>query len=143
MPAPWDGGHHLADTHRHAGLTPQKLAARSPTALTEFGHLLETFVVTEPLKQASWADWVSGAGHWRTRDGDEVDLVVERDDGAVMAFEVKVAGRVPGDDLAPLRTLRDAAGDAFVAGVTRYLGTRSYTYEDRLHVMPVARIRAP
>src|SRR5262249_9901551 len=36
-------------------LTPQKLAVRSPTALTEFGHLLETFVVTELLKQASWA----------------------------------------------------------------------------------------
>jgi predicted AAA+ superfamily ATPase len=30
-------------------LTPQKLAVRSPTALTEFGHLLETFAVTELL----------------------------------------------------------------------------------------------
>ncbi|WP_256788945.1 ATP-binding protein [Frankia sp. AvcI1] len=124
-------------------LTPQKLAARSPTALTEFGHLLETFVVTELLKQASWADWVSGVGHWRTRDGDEVDLVVERDDGSIVAFEVKAAGRVPGDDLAPLRKLRDAAGDAFVAGVALYLGARSYTFEDRLHVMPVDTIWAP
>ncbi|WP_261575998.1 ATP-binding protein [Frankia gtarii] len=124
-------------------LTPQKLAARSPTALTEFGHLLETFVVTELLKQASWADWVGGVGHWRTRDGDEVDLVVERDDGTVVAFEIKAAGRVPGEDLAPLRKLRDATGDAFVAGVVFYLGTRSYTFEDRLHVMPVDRIWAP
>jgi predicted AAA+ superfamily ATPase len=40
-------------------LNPQKLAVRSPTALTEFGHLLETFAVTELLKQASWADWVN------------------------------------------------------------------------------------
>jgi predicted AAA+ superfamily ATPase len=124
-------------------LTPQKLAARSPTALTEFGHLLESFVVTELLKQASWVDWVSGVGHWRTRDADEVDLVVERDDGMVVAFEVKAAGRVPGADLAPLRKLRDATGEAFLAGVALYLGARSYTFEDRLHVMPVDRIWAP
>jgi uncharacterized protein len=124
-------------------LTPQKLAVRSPTALTEFGHLLETFVVTELLKQASWAEGVSGVGHWRSRDGDEVDLVIERDDGMVLAFEVKAAGRVPGGDLAPLRKLRQAAGDAFLAGVALYLGARSYTFEDRLHVMPVDRIWAP
>lgn len=116
-------------------LTPQKLAARSPAALTEFGHLLETFLVTELHKQASWTDWVAGLGHWRTRDGDEVDLVVERDDGSIVAFEVKAAGRVPGEDLVPLRKLRDAVGEAFVAGVVLYLGARSYTYEDRLHVM--------
>jgi predicted AAA+ superfamily ATPase len=124
-------------------LTPQKLAVRSPATLTEFGHLLETFVVTELLKQASWTDWVGGVGHWRTRNGDEVDLVVERDDGMVVAFEVKAAGRIPGGDLAPLRKLRDAAGDAFLAGVAFYLGERSYTFEDRLHVMPVDRIWAP
>lgn len=123
-------------------LTPQKLAARNPTALTEFGHLMETFVVAELLKQASWMDGIGGVGHWRTRDGDEVDLVIERDDGAILAFEVKASGRVPGDDLAPLRKLRSAAGDAFVAGVALYLGSRSYTYEDRLHVMPVDALRA-
>ncbi|SBW21534.1 ATP-binding protein [Protofrankia symbiont of Coriaria ruscifolia] len=124
-------------------LTPRKLAARNPTTLTEFGHLLETFVVTELLKQASWTDWVSGAGHWRTRDGDEVDLVVERDDGMLVAFEVKAAGRVPGEDLVPLRKLRAATGDAFVAGVVFYLGTRSYTFEDRLHILPVDTLWAP
>lgn len=39
-----------------------------------------------------------GLKPWRTYDGVEVDLIVERDDGAVVAFEVKAAGRVPGDD---------------------------------------------
>jgi predicted AAA+ superfamily ATPase len=124
-------------------LTPDKLAARNPTALTEFGHLLETFVVTELLKQASWTAWFSGAGHWRARDGSEVDLVIERDDGAVVAVEVKASGRVPGEDLAPLRKLRENLGEAFVAGFVFYLGARSYTFEDRLHVMPVDRLWAP
>ncbi|NCD20610.1 MAG: ATP-binding protein, partial [Actinobacteria bacterium] len=37
-------------------LTPEKLAGLDPAALTEFGHLLETFVVGEVRKQASWLD---------------------------------------------------------------------------------------
>jgi predicted AAA+ superfamily ATPase len=121
-------------------LTAEKLDRRDPTALTELGHLLETFVVSELMKQASWMDGVAGIGHWRTRDGDEVDLVIERDDGAVVAFEVKAAQRVGGGELAPLRKLRDAVGEAFVAGVALHLGARSYTAEDRLHVLPVDRL---
>lgn len=121
-------------------LTPAKLAGRDPSALTEFGHLLETFVVGELLKQASWLDGIAGVGHWRTRDGDEVDLVFERDDGAVVAFEVKAAQRVGGSELAPIRKLREAIGPAFVAGIALHLGTRSYTAEDRIHVVPVDRL---
>lgn len=121
-------------------LTPERLGRKDPTALTELGHLLESFVVGELLKQTSWLDEVAAMGHWRTRDGDEVDLVLERDDGALVAVEIKAGGRVPGDDFRPLRKLRGAAGDAFLAGVVFYLGGRSYTYEDRLHVMPVDRL---
>jgi hypothetical protein len=58
-----------------------------------------------------------------------VDLVVERDDGAVLAFEVKAAGRVPGGEFGPLRKLRGAVGDPFMAGVVLYTGTRSYMRE--------------
>lgn len=121
-------------------LTPDKLAHRDATSLTELGHLLETFVVGELLKEASWMDGIAGVGHWRTYDGVEVDLVVERDDGAVVAFEIKAAGRVPGDDFRGLRKLRDAVGEAFVAGVVLYTGERGYTYEDRLHVLPIDRL---
>jgi len=138
---------HLLDSGvaaRLLRLGEDKLAARSAAALTEFGHLLETFVVTELLKQASWADWVAGVGHWRTTPGDEeVDLVVEREDGMIVAFEVKASGRIPGPDLNPLRKLRDALGEQFLAGVAFYLGTRSYTYEDRIHVLPVDSIWTP
>jgi len=124
-------------------LTTEKLARLDPTSLTEFGHLLETFVVGELLKQCSWLDGIGGYGHWRTHDGDEVDLVVERDDGAVLAFEVKASGRVSGDSLRPLRKLRDAVGDAFLAGVAMYTGTRSYAADDRLFVLPIDRLWTP
>ncbi len=124
-------------------LSADRLASRDPSALTEFGHLLETFVVGEILKQVSWVDGVSGVGHWRTRDGDEVDVVLDLDDGGVVAFEVKAAQRVGTKELGPLRKLRDALGPAFLAGIALHLGERSYTAEDRIHVVPVDRLWSP
>ena len=121
-------------------LTPERLARLDPTSLTEFGHLLETFVVGELLKQASWLEGMAGAGHWRTHDGDEIDLVLERDDGGVLAFEVKASGRVSGSDMRALRKLRQAVGDRFLAGVALYTGSRSYVFDDRLLVLPIDRI---
>lgn len=103
--------------------------------MTEVGHLLETFVVAELVKQASWLDGIAGVGHRRTRDGDEVDLVVERDDGGVVAVEVKGSQRVDPREISPLRKLRDTAGSSFIAGIALHLGAQSYTAEDRLHVL--------
>lgn len=137
---------HVVDSGLAARLlriSPAKMASLDPTTLTEFGNLLETFVVGELRKQVSWLDASVTVGHWRTADGDEVDLVVERDDGAVVAFEVKAGERVPGDDLKALRKLRDALGDRFLAGVALSTGPRSYTYEDRIHVLPIDRIWRP
>lgn len=121
-------------------LTPARMANLDPATLTEFGHLLETFVVSELLKQATWLDGIAGHGHWRTHDGDEIDLVVERDDGSILAFEVKAGSRVPGEALRPLRKLRDATGSKFHAGIALSTGERAYTYEDRIHVMPIDRL---
>lgn len=124
-------------------LSRERMESLDPTALTEFGHLLETFVVGEILKQASWSDSVSGLGHWRTRDGDEVDIVLERDDGKVVGFEVKAAGRVPQGELRGLRKLRSALGSRFVGGVALYTGRWAYTQEDRIHVVPIDQLWTP
>nr|WP_211192739.1 hypothetical protein [Actinoplanes sp. TBRC 11911] len=78
--------------------------------------------------------------HWRTHDGEEVGFVIEFDDGGVLAFEVKANERVAGADLKGLRALRDALGDRFIAGAALSTGLRSYTYEDRIHIMPVDRL---
>ena len=98
------------------------------------------FVVGELVKDASWMDGITGLGHLRTYEGHEVDLVVERDDGAVIGFEVKAATRVTGNDFRGLRKLRDTVGGAFVAGVVLYAGARGYNYEDRLHALPIDRL---
>jgi hypothetical protein len=39
-----------------------------------------------------------------------------------------------------MRLMRAKLGDAFLGGVVVNLGQRSYTYEDRLHVIPMDRL---
>jgi hypothetical protein len=118
-------------------LTESKLATRSAQAQTEFGHLLETFAVGEMLKQIGWVEGVGALGHWRTRDGDEVDLVVERGDGKVAGIEVKAGARVTGSDVGGLRKLRSRLGDAFLGGVCLYTGELSYRQDDHIQILPV------
>ncbi len=121
-------------------LTERKLGAASAPALTEFGHLLETFVVGEVSKQLDWLDAPVQRGHWRTHDGDEVDLVLEREDGKVAALEVKAASRVPTRELRGLLNLRRKLASQFLGGVVLYTGERAYTHNSGLHVVPIARV---
>jgi uncharacterized protein len=121
-------------------VTAARLAAAEPQAMTELGHLLETFCVGEVLKQVSWMDMSAQAGHWRTRDGDEVDLVLERDDGAIAAIEIKAGERVREADFRSMRKLRDEFAARFLGGVALYLGRHSYTQDDRLHALPIDRL---
>jgi predicted AAA+ superfamily ATPase len=124
-------------------LNPDKLAGLDPSALTDFGHLLETFVMGEVRKQASWLNEAVALGHWRTSDGAEVDLVIEYDDGTVIGLEVKASERAPAAEFRGLAQLRDALGPRFAAGIILTTGRRSYTYADRLHVMPIDRLWTP
>lgn len=134
---------HIVDSGlaaRLLGLTPMRLATLNPTAMSEFGHLLETFVVGELFKQSTWLDEQVQFSHWRTRDGDEVDLLAEADDGRVVAFEIKAAARVSDDAIRSMRKLRTVAGHAFTAGFLLYTGDWSYTVDDRIHVVPINRL---
>lgn len=124
-------------------ITPEKLVRLDPTTVTEFGNLLETFVAGELRKQVSWMDEPVHVGHWRTHDGAEVDYIVEFDDGGVVAFEVKANERISRKDFTGMRALRDLLGNRFLAGIGLSTGARSFTYEDRLHVMPIDRLWRP
>jgi uncharacterized protein len=122
------------------GITPEKLARRQPAALAEFGHLFETFVVGEILKQASWRHDVRHLGHWRTHNNQEVDLVVETHDGSVVGFEIKAGREVDQKALRGLVALREALGDQFHAGFLLNTGAEAYRIDDRIHVCPIDRI---
>jgi uncharacterized protein len=101
------------------------------------GPALESFVAMELVKQRGWSKRQPTLRHWRDRNGPEVDLVVEADDGTVGAIEVKASSGVAVGDAKHLMRLRDAVGDRFAAGVVLYLGDRMVPLGDRLWALPV------
>jgi uncharacterized protein len=102
------------------------------------GSFLETFVVTEVVKQATMIDQALALAHFRDRTGVEVDLVVERTDGSVIAIEVKSAATVDRSDGRGLRFLRDRLGDRLTAGVVFYTGPLTVQLDDRIWATPVS-----
>jgi predicted AAA+ superfamily ATPase len=131
---------HLVDTGVMAwllGLSPEKIAKSDPAVLTDYGHVVETFAVGEILKQVSWWDAPVGIGHFRTPAADEVDLVLERDDGDVIAFEIKAGTRVDGHDLRGIRALRARLGTRLLAAVVLYTGPFAYVHDEGTLVLPL------
>jgi predicted AAA+ superfamily ATPase len=125
---------------RQLGLTSEKLLSKDPAALTEYGHLLETFTVSEIMKELSWMDDTVLTGHWHTHDDMEVDFVIELPDGSVYGFEIKSGSRISADSFKGLAALSRFSGSSFKAGFVLYTGTRSFCYADRLYVMPISKL---
>ncbi|MDE0320380.1 MAG: ATP-binding protein [Acidimicrobiaceae bacterium] len=124
-------------------LPPARLGSLEPAALQQFGHLFETFVVGEVLKQSSWLEHQPTVGHWRSRDGAEVDLVLENGhDGTIIGVEVKAGARLRPADRRGLDALRRLVGDRFAAGVIFHTGPHCSRLDDsgRLIGLPVDRL---
>jgi predicted AAA+ superfamily ATPase len=121
---------------RLARLTPDQLGHLEYSEA--FGGLLEAFVAAEFLRQGGWSQRPFEVFHYRDRDGAEVDLVLEFDDGSVVGIEVKAATSFTAKQFSGLSRLRDALGDRFVAGVVVNTGHRGYRYADRLYGAPIS-----
>jgi predicted AAA+ superfamily ATPase len=77
--------------------------------------------------------------HLRTRGGEhEVDLIVERGDGRVVALEVKLAASVHDDDVRHLTWLADAIGDDLLDAAVITTGRDAYRRPDGIGVIPAA-----
>jgi predicted AAA+ superfamily ATPase len=125
---------------RLMGLTVEKLMAREAAAITEYRHLLETFAVSEILKELSWQDDTFLTGHWHTHEGKEVDFVIETMDGSLYGFEIKAAGRVGAESFDGLAALRKLAGGAFKGGFVLYTGPLAFRFDDGLYALPVSKL---
>lgn len=101
------------------------------------GPMLENFVLMELARQLTWADGRVRLHHYRTKDGVEVDAVLESADGRVVAVEVKAGSTVRAEDLSGLRHLADRVGSRFVAGYVLYTGQQTLPFGDRLRALPI------
>jgi predicted AAA+ superfamily ATPase len=78
-------------------------------------------------------------GHLRTHRGEhEVDLVVERDDGKVIALEVKLTSTPDDGDVRQLRWLGQVLGDELLDAAIITTGRDAYRRRDGIAVIPAA-----
>jgi predicted AAA+ superfamily ATPase len=101
------------------------------------GMTFETFAAMEIRRQIAWQENAPRQYHYRDRDGREVDIVLERRDGSVVAVEVKSAASASSRDFRGLRHLRDKLGDQFKAGILLYTGPSTVPFGDRLAAVPL------
>ncbi len=139
---------HLTDSGLAAALTGLDEAALRPPTAVATGPLLETFVAAEVARQAGARDRALALHHYRDNAGREIDFVLERPDGAVVALEVKATASPRARDLRHLAALRDrldaAEPGAFRAGVLLHAGPHALTLGDRLYSAPIDALwRAP
>lgn len=103
-----------------------------------FGSFLEAFVAAELLRQRTWSDERFDVYHWRDRNTDEVDIVLELGDGRIIGIEVKSATSFTAKQFKGLTRLRDELGAKFVAGIVLGTAAHGYRYADRLYGAPVS-----
>jgi predicted AAA+ superfamily ATPase len=105
---------------------------------TRFGALLESFVVSELLKLASWSERRVSFSHYRTKDQDEVDVVIEDRRGRIVGIEVKASATVRPQDFRGLRQLQEAVGDRFVRGLVLHDHDRVTPFGEKLQAAPIS-----
>lgn len=136
--------HHLADpalAARLLGLGSDTLLEGDgtpvgPQAGTMLGHLFESLVtlcVRVPSQAAE-----AQVAHLRTRNGDhEIDLVLVRDDGRVLAIEVKLATTITDQDTKHLHWLADRLGGRLLDAIIINTGPHAYRRRDGIGVIPL------
>lgn len=128
---------HFLDTGLLAALRATT-ASQLQKDRTAYGPLLESFVVSEVLKLATWSGQRLRISHFRTKEQDEVDLVIEDRRGRVIGIEVKASATVRAQDLRGLRQLQAAVGDKFVQGLVLHDHDRITPFDEKLHAAPVS-----
>jgi len=127
---------HVTDTGLAAALLGYDAGALNADK-TLLGQMLETFVLQELRRQASWNEEDHRFHHFRDKDGAEVDIVLERGAGRVAGVEVKASATVTAADFRGLRKLKEASGKRFAAGVVLYDGETTATFGPNLYAVPV------
>ncbi len=127
---------HLGDTGLACALLGQ-----DATSLWEdralFGQMLETFIFQELRRQAGWQEDEISFSHFRDKDKNEVDMVLESA-GKLAGVEVKAGSTVTASDFSGLRKLQRAAEKRFAAGAVLYDGDSVVPFGKDLYAVPIS-----
>ena len=103
------------------------------------GRLVDTYARAQLRPEIALSPSRRRAHHLRARDGrHEIDLIVEIEDGGILALEFK-AGAAPGrDDARHLTWLREQLGERFVAGAVVHTGPDVFVLDERILAVPLS-----
>jgi predicted AAA+ superfamily ATPase len=105
---------------------------------SQLGPLLEGFVLMELARATTWAQARVELSHYRTKDGAEVDAVLEDRRGRVVGVEVKARSTVTERDFSGLRHLAARLGPDFLHGIVLYTGARTLSFGPGLRAVPLS-----
>lgn len=106
------------------------------------GRILDTFVAAQLRPEVALLHPRARLHHLRSRDGQEVDVVIDVGRGQVVAMEVKASSAPSVRDARHLLWLRDQLGDDFRAGVVFHTGPMPFDLDDRIWALPVSALWA-
>lgn len=108
---------------------------------TLLGALFESLVTMSVRTYAQANE--ARVSHLRTRGGEhEIDLIIERSDGRVVALEIKLAATTRDQDTRHLHWLADTIGDDLLDAAVITTGTAAYRRADGIAVIPAALLTA-
>jgi len=113
--------------------TPREMLKTNPQ---QFGHILENFVLSELVKLNNTMTKQVEISFYRTRDGKEVDFVLENGSNLV-GIEVKNSEKITSKDVSGLKELKEAAGKDFVCGVILCNTSRLISYDEDIYLVPM------
>ena len=129
---------HVADTGLAAAMLGLTAESLSDPATEGRGPLHETFAVNELRRQATAIAPDLRFCHYRDSRGREIDLLIERPDGRLIALEVKAGATARPADAKWLAWLRDLIGDRFEVGLVLYGGPHPLRLSDRILALPLS-----
>ncbi|HSZ69248.1 MAG TPA: ATP-binding protein [Solirubrobacteraceae bacterium] len=112
---------------------PERIAADD----TITGLAYESWVMMELARLLPHTEVAPAMRHWRSRHGEEVDVVLEDRGGRVIAIEIK-AGASPGHgDFRGLRQFRELTGERFAAGLVLCTTRQTIPVGARMWAVPI------
>lgn len=105
---------------------------------TVFGPILETFVFSELRKIATWSAQRCSFAHFRDKDKNEVDIVLENRRGDVVGIEVKSSATASAADFAGMRKLAEACGEKFRQGILLYDHDQVVPFGENMFAAPLS-----
>lgn len=126
---------HLGDTGLAAALLRLDATALHSNR-ARLGQLLETFALQALRRQATAFPQPITFSHFRQRDGQEVDIVLEQGD-RLAGVDVTAAASVGAEDFRGLRKLAELAGERFACGIVLHDGEAIVQHAPRMFALPV------